>query len=75
MDTKKPPQQDITVENQQINNQSKIEINLTQNYYITDRKFEGHTTTKHNSRNEEYKTANRTRRKTHTTSRNDRYNN
>ena len=33
-----------------LNNQSKIKINLTQNYYITDKQFEGHSRTKHNSR-------------------------
>ena len=60
----KLPQPDIPVENQQAKSQSKIEVNLTKIYYITEKKqFEGQTTTKHNSRNEEYKTAKRTRRK------------
>ena len=50
----KSPQQDVAVENQQAKSQSKIEVNLTQNYYITEKQFEGHTTTKRNSRNKEY---------------------
>ena len=33
-----------------LNNQSEIKINLTQNYYITDKQFEGHSRTKRNSR-------------------------
>ena len=33
-----------------LNNQSKIKINLIQNYYITDKQFEGHSRTKRNSR-------------------------
>ena len=33
-----------------LNNQSEIKINLTQNYYITEKQFEGHSRTKHNSR-------------------------
>ena len=43
----------------------KIKINLSQKIITLQKKkqFEGHTTTKHNSRNEEYKTAKRTRQK------------
>ena len=33
-----------------LNNQSEIKINLTQNYYITEKQFEGHSRTKRNSR-------------------------
>ena len=33
----KSPQPDIPVENQQAKSQSKIEVNLTQNYYITEK--------------------------------------
>ena len=33
-----------------LNNQSEIKINLTQNYYITDKQFKGHSRTKRNSR-------------------------
>ena len=33
----KSPQPDVTVRNQQAKNQSKIKVNLTQNYYITEK--------------------------------------
>ena len=75
LDTQKSPQPDVTVGNQQAkNNQSK---NYNQYNIITLQKkqFEGHTTTKRNSRNEEYKTAKENTLKTQPTSRNDRNNN
>ena len=41
-----------------LNNQSKIKINLTQKLlHYRKKQFEGHSTTKRNSRNEEYKMA------------------